>query len=99
MEQGGVESGLEHRPAAVDEQGLEPEEIGSGSAVAIVVVAVVCGLLAALPAAVPLPAPPLPVGWVAPGLWAFARIHFPPKFAARPTGRSAPPRAPPPPPH
>jgi len=73
---------LEHRPAAVDEQGLEPEEIGSGSAVAIVVVAVACGLLAALPAAVALRAPALPVEWVAAGLGSFAGIIFSLKLAA-----------------
>jgi len=73
---------LEHRPAAVDEQGLEPEEIGSGSAVAIVVVAVVCGLLAALPAAVALHAPGLPEGWVAAALGGFAGIIFSLKLAA-----------------
>lgn len=67
---------MEHRPAAVDEQEAEPEELGLGSAVAMILVAVVCVLLAVLPVAVALQAPALPVGWLAAGLGSFVWVIF-----------------------
>ena len=89
MERAGVESDMERRPAAVDEQGLELEEPGSGSAVAIIVVAVVCLLLAVLPAAVALHAPALPEGWVAAGAGGFVGVIFSLKLAAGAWGVAA----------
>jgi hypothetical protein len=73
---------MEQRPAAVDEQGLEPEELGSRPAVAIIVVAAVCVLLAALPAAVALHAPGLPEGWVAAALGGVVGVIFSLKLVA-----------------
>jgi hypothetical protein len=66
----------------VDEQGLESERLGSRSAVAILVVALACVLLAALPAAVALRAPALRVEWVAAGLGSLVGIVFSLKLAA-----------------
>ena len=89
IERASVASDLEHRPAAVDDQGLELEELGFGSAAAMILVAVVCVLLAALPAAVALRAPALPMEWVAAGLGGFVGIIFSLKLAAGACGVAA----------
>ncbi|HEV1991929.1 MAG TPA: hypothetical protein VGR34_03580 [Candidatus Dormibacteraeota bacterium] len=73
---------LEHGPAAVDEDEAEPEELGLGSAVAMIVVVVACVLLSVLPAAVALQAPALPEEWVAAGAGGFVGVIFSLKLAS-----------------
>ena len=80
---------MENRPAGVDEQEAEPEELGLGSAVAMILVAVVCLLLAVLPGAVALQAPSLPVGWVAPGVGSLVGVIFSLKLVAGALGVAA----------
>jgi hypothetical protein len=73
----------------VDEQGPELEELGSGSAVAILVVAAACVLLAALPAAVALRASAVPVESVAAAIGSFVGVVFSLKLAVGAWGVAA----------